>query len=82
MRLWIASFIVLFILAQFGLWVKSILLPLPFAIFGGAFLALASNYDKGISDPNGDVNLSLFSQLKPPRRIQQVSNTEMKNNNT
>jgi len=46
MRVWIACFFVLFALAEFFDWVKEFTLPLPIYILGGAFLAVASNYDK------------------------------------
>ncbi len=48
MRVWIASFALLFGLAQLYQWVKGFNLPLPVYILGGAFLAIASNYEKGI----------------------------------
>lgn len=50
MKVWFVSFILLFLLAQFILWVKSFFTPLPLYIFGGAFLAIASNYDQKIND--------------------------------
>ena len=43
MRVWIVSFVILFILAQFILWLKDYVVPFPFYVFGGACLALASN---------------------------------------
>ncbi|MBK1987149.1 hypothetical protein A0J48_006290 [Sphaerospermopsis aphanizomenoides BCCUSP55] len=46
MRVWLVCFFVLFALAQFFDWVKEVSLPLPVYILGGAFLAVASNYDK------------------------------------
>lgn len=46
MRVWLACFVVLFALAQLFDWVKGLQLPLPIYILGGAFLAVASNYDK------------------------------------
>lgn len=49
MRIWLACFFVLFALAQFFDWLKQFSLPLPIYILGGAFLAVASNYDKIIS---------------------------------
>ena len=48
MRFWLLSFVLIFALAQFIFWVKNFFLPLPFYIFGGAFLAIASNYEQGI----------------------------------
>lgn len=48
MRVWLACFLVLFALAELFDWVKAfqVQLPLPIYILGGAFLAVASNYDK------------------------------------
>ncbi|TAF10549.1 MAG: hypothetical protein EAZ77_02670 [Nostocales cyanobacterium] len=46
MRVWLACFFVLFALAEFFDWVKELSLPLPIYILGGAFLAVASNYDQ------------------------------------
>ncbi len=48
MKVWITTFCVLFFLAQAYAWIKDFILPLPLSILGGAFLAIASNYDKGI----------------------------------
>ncbi len=48
MKVWLVTCAVLFITAQFIFWLKQFLLPLPVAIFAGAFLAIASNYEKGI----------------------------------
>jgi hypothetical protein len=39
---------------EFYQWVKGFILPLPIYVLAGAFLAIASNYDQGLS--------SLFSQ--------------------
>ncbi|NJN76119.1 MAG: hypothetical protein HC796_07865 [Synechococcaceae cyanobacterium RL_1_2] len=38
----------LFILIEIFLWLKTFINPLPLYIFAGAFLAIASNYDKGM----------------------------------
>lgn len=46
MRVWLACFVVLFALAQLFDWVQGLQLPLPIYILGGAFLAVASNYEK------------------------------------
>ncbi|MDJ0618920.1 MAG: hypothetical protein QNJ63_19625 [Calothrix sp. MO_192.B10] len=46
MRVWIACFVVLFALAQLFDWVQKFSFPLPIYILGGAFLAVASNYEK------------------------------------
>lgn len=46
MRVWLACFFVLFALAELFDWLQAFTLPLPIYILGGAFLAVASNYDK------------------------------------
>jgi hypothetical protein len=46
MRVWLACIVVLFALAEFFEWLQKFTFPLPIYILGGAFLAIASNYDK------------------------------------
>ena len=46
MRILIASFFVLFALAELFDWIQQLSLPMPIYILGGAFLAIASNYNK------------------------------------
>ncbi len=46
MRVWLTSFILLFGAAELFQWMREITLPMPIFILGGAFLAIASNYDK------------------------------------
>ena len=48
MKSWLIIVAILFVIAEAILWVKNFILPLPVYILGGAFLAIASNYDKGI----------------------------------
>ncbi len=45
-RIWFICFVVLFALSQLFDWVQQLYLPLPIYILGGAFLAVASNYEK------------------------------------
>lgn len=45
---WLVCVGVLFVLAEFVLWIKDFILPLPVYILGGAFLAIASNYEGGM----------------------------------
>lgn len=49
MRVWLVTCILLFILVELYQWVKGFILPLPIYVLAGAFLAIASNYDKGMS---------------------------------
>jgi hypothetical protein len=46
MKIWLACFLILFALAELFDWVKDFSLPLPIYILGGAFLAVASNYNR------------------------------------
>lgn len=46
MRVWLASFVLLFAIAEVYQWAKHFTLPLPIFILGGTFLAIISNYDK------------------------------------
>ncbi len=48
MKSWLIIVAILFVIAEAILWVKNFILPLPIYILGGAFLAIASNYDKGV----------------------------------
>jgi hypothetical protein len=62
MRVWLACFFVLFALAELFDWVKEFTLPLPIYILGGAFLAVASNYDKIVGSYFSDVTAETPSQ--------------------
>ncbi len=62
MRVWLVSVAILFVLAEVFISIKDFILPLPIYILGGAFLAIASNYDRGI--------MSLFRQ-------QSIANNDM-----
>ena len=48
MKSWLFSVAVLFVLAKAVLWIKGFILPVPIYVLAGAFLAIASNYDKGM----------------------------------
>ncbi|HEY9769716.1 MAG TPA: hypothetical protein V6C71_14665 [Coleofasciculaceae cyanobacterium] len=48
LRAWLFGVGILFVLAEFSIWLKQFILPLPIYILAGAFLAIASNYEKGI----------------------------------
>ena len=54
LKAWLFGFGILFVLAEFSIWLKQFILPLPIYIFAGAFLAIASNYERGL--------LALFRQ--------------------
>ncbi|MEH1787579.1 hypothetical protein [Nostoc sp.] len=57
MRVWLACFLVLFALAELFDWLQKFNLPLPIYILGGAFLAVASNYDKVIGSYFADSSI-------------------------
>ncbi len=48
LRAWLFGVLILFVLAEFSIWLKQFMLPLPIYILGGAFLAIASNYERGL----------------------------------
>ncbi|MGV2827555.1 hypothetical protein ACLFKQ_06300 [Myxosarcina sp. GI1(2024)] len=66
---WLVCVGILFVLAEFVLWIKDFILPLPIYILAGAFLAITSNYQGGM--------MSLFRQpnASPPDAISQTSTT-------
>ena len=45
---WLFGVGILFVLAEFSIWLKQFMLPLPIYVLAGAFLAIASNYESGI----------------------------------
>ncbi|NEU71575.1 hypothetical protein PI95_003000 [Hassallia byssoidea VB512170] len=65
MRVWLACFFVLFALAKLFDWVQELSLPLPIYILGGAFLAVASNYDKIVGSNFSDAISE--AQLEQPQ---------------
>ena len=56
-KAWLIGVAILFVLAEFSIWLKQFMLPLPIYILAGAFLAIASNYEKGI--------LAMFRHQEP-----------------
>ncbi|MEL6579351.1 MAG: hypothetical protein AAFQ14_06345 [Cyanobacteria bacterium J06621_12] len=48
LKAWLFGVGILFVLAEFSIWLKQFILPLPLYILAGAFLAIASNYEKGL----------------------------------
>ncbi|MEL6928085.1 MAG: hypothetical protein AAFO95_05585 [Cyanobacteria bacterium J06600_6] len=48
LQAWLFSVGILFVLAEFSIWLKQFILPLPIYILAGAFLAIASNYEQGL----------------------------------
>jgi hypothetical protein len=74
MRVWLACFFVLFALAEFFDWIKGLSLPLPIYILGGAFLAVASNYDKIVGSYFGNVTAEILPEILPEPPKLDVSN--------
>lgn len=77
MRVWLSCFLVLFAIAELYQWMQQLMLPLPIHILGGAFLAIASNYNKltdwpwrdSVAEPPSvmpSVDYSNISQFTPP----------------
>lgn len=48
LKAWLFGVGILFVLAEFSIWLKQFILPLPIYILVGAFLAIASNYEQGL----------------------------------
>lgn len=48
MKVWLVTCLILFTLVQFYEWAKGFILPLPIYVLAGAFLSIASNYNKGM----------------------------------
>ncbi|MEH2329747.1 hypothetical protein [Nostoc sp.] len=65
MKVWLACFLVLFALAELFDWLQEFNLPLPIYILGGAFLAVASNYDKIVGSSFADS--SIEASLEQPQ---------------
>ncbi|MEH1829206.1 MAG: hypothetical protein V7L22_28385 [Nostoc sp.] len=73
MRVWLACFLVLFALAELFDWLQEFNLPLPIYILGGAFLAIASNYDKIIGSYFADS--SIEASIEQPQLDSLTSST-------
>jgi hypothetical protein len=80
MRVWLVCVFILFALAQFFDWVKEVSLPLPIYILGGAFLAVASNYDKIVGAYFSGVQAEILPQppqLDASTQLTPISSTPM-----
>ena len=73
MRIWLACFFVLFALAELFDWMQQLTLPMPIYILGGAFLAIASNYNKRFgsffANPSTESASFINSNYSPTRSI-------------
>jgi hypothetical protein len=83
-KAWLFGVAILFVLAEFSIWLKQFILPLPIYILAGAFLAIASNYEQGLialfrqedaiaSDPLTQTAI-LVDQAKALQGQQEVTN--------
>ena len=70
MRVWLACFFVLFALAELFDWVKELSLPLPIYILGGAFLAVASNYNRLIAPYLNDASNTKIEASPETRHLE------------
>jgi hypothetical protein len=77
MRVWFVCFFVLFAFAEFFKWLQGFSVPLPIYILGGAFLAVASNYDQIFG-----YNLSNISTINPVEIPQEIPKLESAANST
>ncbi|MEA5597167.1 hypothetical protein [Rivularia sp. UHCC 0363] len=78
MRIWFICFVVLFALAQLFDWVRQFSLPLPIYILGGAFLAVASNYEKLFGSSLSELSGETFTQ----QQLDAASQPEVSSFNT
>ncbi len=62
MKVWFICFVVLFALSQLFDWAQQFTLPLPIYILGGAFLAVASNYEKLFGSYLGEYSGETYTQ--------------------
>jgi hypothetical protein len=85
MRVWLTCFLVLFGVAELLDWMQDLSLPMPIFILGGAFLAIASNYNKLANLPfhpdyeSSDEPQNSVSQAQPNKPIQPASATTTAN---
>jgi len=74
MRVWLVCFFVLFALAEFFKWLQGFSVPLPIYILGGAFLAVASNYERILSSYLS--NISIITSVEIPQEIPKLESVE------
>ena len=76
-RIWFICFVVLFALSQLFDWVQQLSLPLPIYILGGAFLAVASNYEKLFGSYLGEYSPENSSQNNNQQQLDAASQPEV-----
>ena len=67
MKVSIVTFFLIFALVEFYQWIKQFTVPVPIFVFAGAFLAIASNSEKGIT--------AWFAHKKPLESVLQQTAT-------
>jgi hypothetical protein len=65
-KVWLVTVALLFAGIQLWQWLLGFILPLPIYVLGGAFLAIASNYEKGL-------NSLLASATTPSETLSQTA---------
>lgn len=80
MRIWLACFLLLFVIAELLEWVQHLSLPLPIYILGGAFLAIASNSNKrlGLFFANSPIEPSSVIDSDYPANWNKLSQSQSK----
>ena len=78
LKAWLFGVGILFVLAEFSIWLKQFILPLPLYILGGAFLAIASNYERGIIALFRQEDLGSDALTQTATSIEQVKSIEGK----
>lgn len=63
-------FVIFFIVFQMFEWASQITVPLPFFVLGGAFLAIASNFDRRAGFP-----FNLLNAVTPPEEPASLDET-------
>ena len=80
MWFWLVCLFIVFALAEFFDWVTQISLPLPAYIVGGAFLAIASNYNKIVGSYISNVTAEILPEVantQKPTPPQQISSNSV-----
>ena len=82
MKAWLVSVGILFVLVEIFSWLKNFILPFPVYILAGAFVAIASNYDRGImaifrqeTAQSTDVITQTASLIEDRKALQQNSSS-------
>ena len=81
---WLFGVGILFVLAEFSIWLKQFMLPLPIYVLAGAFLAIASNYESSIiglfrQHSNTPDILSQTATLIDQAKVLEVDNIKVTN---